>query len=249
VTRVLILGGTADARRLATLAMAAGFEVTSSFAGRTAAPRLPAGAARSGGFAGAAGLAAYLQRERIDLLVDATHPFAAQISAHAAQAAATAQVPRLLLDRPGWEALPGDRWRHAQDVDDAASKLAGLAERVFLTIGRQDLAAFAHLDQIWFLYRMIEAPLAGLPRPRGQLLLDRGPFTARAELDLIRAHRLQALVTRNSGGAETYPKIVAARALGLPVVMIERPTLPASEVVHTPAQALAWLQAHQAAAR
>jgi precorrin-6A/cobalt-precorrin-6A reductase len=247
--RVLILGGTGGARRLATLAMAAGFDVTSSFAGRTASPRLPAGVSRSGGFGGAAGLAAYLHQERVDLLVDATHPFADQISAHAAEAATTAHVPRLLLDRPGWEAVPGDHWLHAQDIDDAASKLLGLADRVFLTIGRQDLAAFAHLDEIWFLYRMIEAPLASMPRPRGHLLLDRGPFTEPGERDLIRKYRLQALVTRNSGGDETYPKIVAARALSLPVVMIDRPTLPTGEVVHTPADALAWLQAHESAAR
>ncbi len=246
MTRVLILGGTGDARRLAALATSAGFDVTSSFAGRTAAPKLPEGASRVGGFGGVAGLVTYLRAERIGLLVDATHPFADRMSAHAAEAAASAGVPRVLLERPKWEAAPGDRWLHANSVDDAASKLPGLAQRVFLTIGRQDLAAFAHLNDLWFLYRMIDAPVAGAPRPRGQLLLNRGPFTEQGERDLIHEHRIDAVVSRNSGGDETYPKIVAARALGLPVVMIDRPLLPASEVVHAPLDALAWLQARAA---
>ena len=243
MTRVLILGGTGDARRLAALAAPAGFEVVSSFAGRTESPRLPDGASRIGGFGGAAGLLTYLRRERIDLLVDATHPFADRISAHAAEAAASASVPRLLLHRPAWAPVPGDRWLHAADIHDAASKLPGLAERVFLTIGRQDLAAFAHLDQIWFLYRMVEAPLPEVPGPRGLLLLDRGPFTEQDELALMTEHRIGAVVTRNSGGDETYSKLVAARALRLPVVMIDRPPLPVSDIIETPGEALAWLQA------
>ena len=249
VTRVLILGGTGDARRLAALAAEAGLDITSSLAGRTTDPRLPAGASRSGGFGGAAGLAAYLRSERIDLLVDATHPFADRISANAAEAASLTGVPRLLLDRPAWEPVPGDRWLHAQDVGEAAALLPGLAARVFLTIGRQDLGAFAHLDRLWFLYRMIEAPPDDAARPPGQLLLDRGPFTEQGERDLIRAHDLQVIVTRNSGGGETYPKIAAARALGLPVVMIDRPPLPPGETVRTPSEALTWLLAQAAGVR
>src|SRR5262245_23605425 len=132
MTRVLILGGTGDARRLAALATEAGLDVTSSLAGRTADPRLPDGASRSGGFGGAAGLAAYVRNEQIDLLVDATHPFADRISANAAEAASMTGVPRVLLDRPAWAAAPGDRWLHAQAVHEAAAMLTGLAERVFL---------------------------------------------------------------------------------------------------------------------
>jgi precorrin-6A/cobalt-precorrin-6A reductase len=242
VTRVLILGGTGDARRLASLATAAGFEVTSSLAGRTARPVLPEGSSRSGGFGGSEGLAAYLRHGQFDCLVDATHPFADQISQNAAQAATLANVPRVLLDRPGWEATTGDHWIRVSSAGDAASRLTGLAARVFLTIGRQELAAFAHLRDVWFLYRTIDEPAADTPRPPGLLLLDRGPFSEIGERTLLEQHGIEAVVTRNSGGHETYPKIAAARALGLPVVMIERPPVPPGEVVRSPAEALAWLQ-------
>jgi precorrin-6A/cobalt-precorrin-6A reductase len=246
VTRVLILGGTGDAQRLASLAATAGFDVISSLAGRTTNPELPAGEVRVGGFGGADGLAAYLRTEDIDLLVDATHPFADQISANAAAAATATGVPRLLLERPRWKETPGDRWVRVDSIGAAAAALPGLAGRVFLTIGRQELAAFAHLEHLWFLYRMIEAPVVGTPRPPGELLLDRGPFSDEDERALMRAHRIEALVTRNSGGEDTYPKIGAARALGLPVVTIDRPRLPASDVVDGPAEALTWLQAQAA---
>lgn len=243
---MLILGGTGDARRLASLATTAGFDVISSLAGRTSNPDLPEGEVRVGGFGRADGLAAYLRSEGVELLVDATHPFADQISANAAAAAAAAGVPRLLLQRPRWEETPGDRWVRVGSVDAAAAALPRLARRVFLTIGRQELAAFAHLEHLWFLYRMIEAPGVETPRPPGELLLDRGPFSDDGERALMRAHRIEALVTRNSGGKETYPKIAAARALGLPVVMIDRPRLPASDIVDGPAVALTWLLAQAA---
>jgi precorrin-6A/cobalt-precorrin-6A reductase len=249
MTRVLILGGTGDARRLAALATAAGFDVTSSLAGRTSSPVLPDGASRVGGFGGADGLAAYLRAERIHLLVDATHPFADRISANAARAATETGVPRLLLQRPPWAPVPGDRWLPAADVEDAARIVAGLATRVFLTIGRQELAAFARLDDLWLLYRMIEPPDDDARPSRGLLLLDRGPFSEPAERALMVEHRIEAIVTRNSGGAETYPKIAAARALGLTVVIIARPVLPPSETVRTPDEALDWLCARVAVPR
>lgn len=240
---MLILGGTGDARQLASLAAASGFDVISSLAGRTTNPELPEGEVRVGGFGRAGGLAAYLRAEGVDLLVDATHPFADQISANAVEAAAAIGIPRLLLERPRWEEAPGDRWIRVESANAAAKTLPGLARRVFLTIGRQELAVFAHLDHLWFLYRMIEAPTVETPRPPGELLLDRGPFSDDGERTLMRAHRIEALVTRNSGGEETYPKIAAARVLGLPVVMIDRPRLPASDVVDGPAAALTWLLA------
>jgi precorrin-6A/cobalt-precorrin-6A reductase len=249
MTRVLILGGTGDARRLAALAISAGFDVTSSFAGRTSAPTLPVGASRIGGFGGVDGLVAYLREQRIDLLVDATHPFADRISANAADAARQTGVARVLLDRPGWTEVAGDRWLCVPDIQEAARTLVGLAERVFLTIGRQELEAFPSLREHWFLYRMIERPDDGVRRPPGLLLLGRGPFTEDAERQLMLEHRIEAVVTRNSGGDETYPKIAAARSLGLPVVMIERPIVPPSDVVRTPAEAVAWLQANAAGAR
>lgn len=218
----------------------------SSLAGRTTSPALPAGGVRVGGFGGADALAAYLRAEGIEVLVDATHPFAGQISAHAVAAAAVTGVPRLLLERPRWEETPGDRWVRVESADAAATALPGLARRVLLTIGRQELSAFAHVDHLWFLYRMIEAPRVETPRPPGKLLLDRGPFSADGECALMRAHRIEALVTRNSGGEATYPKIAAARALGLPVVIIDRPRLPASDIVDSPAAALTWLLAQAA---
>ena len=242
MTRVLILGGTGDAREVAALATAADFEAISSLAGRTRSPQLPVGSARVGGFGGARGLADYLRDEQIDLLVDATHPFADQITANAAQAAKAADVPRVLLDRPGWAPIAGDRWIHAADVDDAASKLPEFASRVFLTIGRQELAAFAHLTDIWFLYRTIDPPGDEVPRPPGLLLLDRGPFSEAEERALMVEHRIEAVVTRNSGGDDTYPKIAAARSLGLPVVVIARPPIPPGDVVRSPGEVLAWLQ-------
>lgn len=241
VTRVLILGGTGDARRLAALAADAGFEVVSSLAGRTSDPVLPSGDVRVGGFGGTAGLDAYLRTEHIDVLIDATHPFADQISQHAASAARAVGIPRLLLDRPAWELQPGDRWIPVPTIEGAAAALPGLASRVLLTIGRQELAAFAGLD-VWCLFRMIEPPSAGSPQPRGQLLLDRGPFIEDRERQLLMRHEIEAVVTRNSGGDETYPKIAAARSLGVPVVIIERPPVPPGDTVATPDEALAWLR-------
>ena len=243
MTRVLILGGTGDARRLASRAATAGFEVISSLAGRTTTPEHAAGEMRVGGFGGADGLAVYLRAEGVELLVDATHPFADRISANAAAAAAATGIPRLLLERPRWEEAQGDRWIRVESADAAAMALPELAQRVFLAIGRQELAAFAPLEHLWFLSRMIEAPGAETPRPPGELLLDRGPFSEEGERALMRTHRIEVLVTRNSGGEETYPKIAAARALGLPVVMIDRPHLPASDVVDGPTAALTWLLA------
>ena len=243
---MLILGGTGDARRLASLAATAGFEVISSLAGRTTNPELPEGEVRLGGFGRADGLATYLRAEGVELLVDATHPFADGISANAAEAAVATGVPRLLLERPRWEETPGDRWIRVESAAAAAMALPTLAQRVFLTIGRQELAAFAHLEHLWFLSRMIEVPAVETRRPPGELLLDRGPFSDDGERALMRAHRIEVLVTRNSGGEETYPKIAAARALRLPVVMIDRPQLPASDIVDGPAAALTWLLARGA---
>ena len=244
MTRVLILGGTGDARRLAALASAAGFEVVSSLAGRTRDPRLPEGEVRVGGFGGVEGLAAYLEDERIDLLVDATHPFADEITAHAAESAALTGVPRLRLDRPAWEEVEGDRWARVSSIESAAEALPLLGRRAFLAIGRQELAAFAHLEGVWCLARMIEPPEPGAPVSPGTILYDRGPFTEAGERALLEAHAIDVLVTRNSGGDDTYAKIAAARALGITVVMIARPPALSGETVSTPEAALAWLHEH-----
>ncbi|MEU4556900.1 cobalt-precorrin-6A reductase [Actinoplanes sp. NPDC023936] len=222
--RILLLGGTADARRLATLLTEAGHHVVSSLAGRTRDPLLPAGAVRIGGFGGVDGLAAYLRDKRIDVLIDATHPFAATMSEHAAAACGALRVPRLVVDRPGWTASPGDVWHRVASLGDAAALLPRLGRRVFLTTGRQGIAAFADLDECWFLARSVEPPGAVAPQ-RLEVLLDRGPFTVDGERRLMAGHRIDVLVTKDSGGPDA--KLVAARELGIPVLMVNRPPAPA----------------------
>ncbi|WP_432058033.1 cobalt-precorrin-6A reductase [Streptomyces sp. bgisy022] len=238
---LLILGGTTEARRLAELladAPTPGLRVTTSLAGRVAAPRLPPGEVRVGGFGGADGLAAWLREHAVDLLIDATHPFAGTISFNAARAAATAHVPLLALRRPGWTPVEGDTWHDAASLEEAARLLPGLGRRVFLTTGRMGLAAFAGLDGLWFLVRSVDAP--GAPHPaRMETLLDRGPFTLEGERAVLRRHRIDVVVTKDSGGAATAPKLTAAREAGLPVVVVRRPPAPDGvPVVSTPEEAL-----------
>jgi precorrin-6A/cobalt-precorrin-6A reductase len=240
--RVLILGGTAEATALATqAAQLEGFQIISSLAGRTQRPTFPIGAVRVGGFGGPSGLVDYLQANAIDLLVDATHPFAAQISHHAAAAAAVCQIPHLLLVRPAWEPEPNDRWIEVPSIAAAAEVLPELAQRVFLTIGRQELSAFAALP-LWFLMRMIDPPQPGTAVPPGLLLLERGPFDLAAEQHLLTHHQIDTIVSKNSGGPATYAKIVAARNLQIPVVMVQRSPLPPGDQVATISEAIAWLQ-------
>ncbi|MFC0602401.1 cobalt-precorrin-6A reductase [Streptomyces palmae] len=240
---VLILGGTTEARRLAAeLAADTGLRVTSSLAGRVAAPRLPAGQVRIGGFGGAEGLADWLRAHRVDAVVDATHPFAGTMSFHAARATAQAQVPLLALRRPGWAAGPGDRWWYADSLDEAAGLLPALGERIFLTTGRMGLAAFAHLVEPWFLVRSVDPPQPPHP-PRMEVLLDRGPFTLEGESALLRRHRVEVLVTKDSGGQATAAKLTAARAAGLPVVVVRRPPTPEGvPVAEDPAGAADWVR-------
>ncbi|KUN80607.1 cobalt-precorrin-6X reductase [Streptomyces bungoensis] len=223
---VLILGGTTEARRLAAeLAGRPGLRVTTSLAGRVTRPAALDGAVRTGGFGGADGLADWLRAHHVDALVDATHPFAGTITANAARAAAATGVPATVLRRPGWRPVPGDRWHDAGSLDGAAAALPGLGRRVFLTTGRLGLAAFAHLADLHFLVRSVEPPEPPLP-PDTDVLLARGPFTVAGETDLLRAHRIDVLVTKDSGGAATAAKLTAARELGLPVVVVRRPALP-----------------------
>ncbi|MFD9902979.1 cobalt-precorrin-6A reductase [Streptomyces sp. NPDC059063] len=239
---VLILGGTTEARRLAELLHATpGLRLTSSLAGRVASPRLPPGEVRVGGFGGTEGLAAWLGEHRVDALIDATHPFAGTISFHAARAAAAAHVPLLALRRPGWVPVAGDDWHEAGSLEEAAALLPALGRRVFLTTGRMGLAAFAALDDLWFLVRSVDAPEAPHPA-RMEVLLDRGPFTLDAERELIRRHRVDVVVTKDSGGAATAPKLTAAREAGLPVVVVRRPPMPEGvPVVADPADAVRWV--------
>jgi precorrin-6A/cobalt-precorrin-6A reductase len=235
--RVLVLGGTAEARELAGALPT--MTVISSLAGRTTDPRLPAGEVRIGGFGGADGLAAYLREQRIDALVDATHPFAARISAHASAAAEATGVPFLVLRRPGWSAGAGDDWHRVPDLAAAATVLPRLGHRVFLTTGRQGIAAFAGLDECWFLARSVEPPAPPTPA-RLAVLLDRGPFTLDGERRLLREHRIDVLVSKDSGGPAA--KLTAAREHGIPVLLIDRPTAPpAAATAATVNEAAAWL--------
>ncbi|NEA87646.1 cobalt-precorrin-6A reductase [Streptomyces sp. SID14436] len=249
---LLILGGTTEARRLAELladAPTPGLRVTTSLAGRVAAPRLPPGEVRVGGFGGADGLAAWLREHAVDLLIDATHPFAGTISFNAARAAATAHVPLLALRRPGWTPAEGDTWHEAASLRDAARLLPRLGRRVFLTTGRMGLAAFADLDGLWFLVRSVDPPAAPHPA-RMETLLDRGPFTLDGEREVLRRHRIDVVVTKDSGGAATAPKLTAAREAGLPVVVVRRPAAPAGvPVVPGPEEAARWVRAACAARR
>lgn len=240
--RVLILGGTGDAAELATrVATIQGLEAITSLAGRTRKPSVPLGDLRVGGFGGVAGLASYLRGEEIDLLIDATHPFATQISFNAADAATEVGVPRLMLIRPPWEKLSSDRWIEVDSVEAAAASVANQAHRVFLTVGRQELAAFAHLEKIWFLMRMIDPPSDDALVPPGMILCDRGPFSLNNERQILIDHNIDTIVSKNSGGDATKPKIIAARELDVKVVMVNRPAIPPGEQVTDVDGALAWL--------
>ncbi|MFE7897911.1 cobalt-precorrin-6A reductase [Streptomyces sp. NPDC057424] len=223
---VLILGGTAEARVLAAaLAARPGVRVTTSLAGRVAKPGALDGEMRVGGFGGAGGLAGWLREQGVDALVDATHPFAEAITANAARAATETGVPVVVLRRPGWRPGPGDLWHPVPSLDAAADLLPRLGRRVLLTTGRLGLASFAHLTRLHFVVRSVDPPEPPMP-PDTHVLLARGPFTVPGETVLLREHRVDVLVTKDSGGAATAAKLTAARDLGLPVVVVRRPPLP-----------------------
>ncbi len=214
----------------------------SSLAGRVREPVLPVGAVRVGGFGGVDGLRKWLSDNAIEAVVDATHPFAGGITANAAAAAASLGVPVLHVRRPAWIEQSGDRWIRVPDLTAAAETVAGLGERVFLTIGRQGVAAFAELRDQWFLIRAIDPPEGALP-PCHELLLARGPFTIADETELLTGRRIDVLVTKDSGGAQTEAKLAAARALGLPVVVVDRPPVPqGAAIAETVAAAFDWLR-------
>lgn len=227
--RVLILGGTAEAREVAKALLARGHDIVTSLAGVTRHPHEPEGAVRKGGFGGVDGLEAYLRRNGVTLLADATHPFAVVMSAHAVEAAERLGLPCLRLERPAWEPGAGDLWLRMPDIGEAAEAVPQGA-RVLLTIGRKEIAPFVARSDLSGLARMIEEPEAPLP-PNWTLLLARPPFLAEAERALMRDNAITLLVTKNSGG-RTEAKLEAARALGIPVVMIERPTKPPALTAH-----------------
>lgn len=239
---VLVLGGTGEARALARALHDGGsWRVVSSLAGRVSAPALPAGEVRIGGFGGPDALARWLTEHDVAAVVDATHPFAARISASAAQAAPAAGVPLLMLRRPGWDARPGDTWRRVPDMPGAADAVATMEGTVLLTTGRGGLAAFAALPHR-FVIRAVDPPEPPLPADH-VVLLARGPYTLDGERTLMREHRVRTLVTKDSGGQMTVAKLDAARELGVAVVMVDRPPAPpAVPTVTEPVEVLAWLE-------
>ncbi|MFC5059393.1 cobalt-precorrin-6A reductase [Saccharothrix xinjiangensis] len=227
---MLVLGGTGEGRALA--GALTGLRVISSLAGRVSAPRLPPGEVRVGGFGGVPGLVDYLRAERVDALVDATHPFAERITANAAAATAETGTPFLVLRRPPWP--PQHDWTYVDTVADAAAAVRG--RRAFITTGRQELARFTT-----GVARTVDPPED--PAPGLTVVLDRGPYTLDGELALLREHAVEVLVTKDSGGPMTAAKLAAARHLGLPVVVVRRPPAPDAPLVETVEEAVAWLTA------
>ena len=239
--RILVLGGTGEATAL-TAEAAARFEIVYSLAGRTRNPTLPDGVTvRSGGFGGADALAAWLGQNDIAAVIDATHPFADRMTAQAVQACDRAGIPRLKLLRAAWEQTAGDDWRRVPDISAAASLLPALGKRAFLSIGRQELGAFDEVENVRMLVRSVDPPADADRRPDAIYIAGRGPFTTAQESALLRDHDIDVLVSKNAGGAATYPKIAAARAAGIPVIMIDRPSPPPPPIVSDVMAAVAWL--------
>jgi precorrin-6A/cobalt-precorrin-6A reductase len=244
--RVLILGGTSEASALARLVAACPrIEATLSLAGRTARPAVAPIPVRIGGFGGVSGLSDYLTRQRIEAVIDATHPFAASMSRHVSEACASLDIPLLALTRVPWSTVAGDRWIDVANADEAVAALGEAPKRVFLTVGRLSLSAFTKAPQHSYLIRTIDKP-EGLDKlPSCQFLLERGPFALEDEEGLMRSMNIDIVVSKNSGGDATYAKIVAARRLALPVIMIRRPKAAPTPAVCTAASALDWLVRHR----
>lgn len=241
MTRILLLGGTSEAGRLAHALAEAGLEAQFSYAGRTAAPRPQPLAARIGGFGGVEGLAAHIRAGGFSHVVDATHPFAAQISRNAVAACHAAGVPLAVLQRPAWRPGPGDRWICVPDMAAAARALPDAPARVFLAIGRQSLGDFACRPQHRYLLRLVDPPTAALPLPRAQVVVARGPFDAASDLALMRGAAISHVVAKNAGGEGAAAKLEAARRLRLPVIMIERPEMPPRLVLDSVDRVMGWL--------
>lgn len=240
MTTVLVLGGTSEARACAAELASHGIDVVSSLAGRVSEPKLPEGRVRIGGFGGPDGLARWLTENGTHAVIDATHPFAERIGSSAAAATRTAEVPLLRLERPGWQQEPGERWHWVDSLEQAAAALPSLGEHAFITTGRQGLAAFTGLAGIRLLVRCVEHPDAELG-PDAEVLLSRGPYTTESERALMAHKGIDVLVTKDSGGTMTRGKLVAARELGLDVVIVRRPARRAPETVHDPGAAVRWV--------
>ena len=242
--RILLLGGSSEASALArSLASDKRFEATLSLAGRTAAPRAQPIAVRSGGFGGVQGLVRYLREERIDVLIDATHPFAAQMSRNAIEAASIVGVPLLAVERPPWESQPGDNWTLVPDMASAVAAL-GESPRIVFSVGSLAVPEFKAAPQHTYIVRLIDMPAMPSGLPNVVFIQGRGPFDTKDDIRLFQRHRIEVVLAKNSGGHATASKIGAARALKLPVIMVERPFIPPRPTVPATEYAMIWLARH-----
>ncbi|WP_146875814.1 cobalt-precorrin-6A reductase [Halovibrio variabilis] len=240
---ILILGGTSEASALASLLAERAIPATFSYAGRVSTPKPQPLPTRIGGFGGVDGLVAYLQQAGISHLIDATHPFAEQMSRHALAAAAQCNIPLMAFTRPAWQPQPDDDWTPVASMAEAVNQLDGPPQRIMLAIGRQHLEAFAAMPQHHYLLRLVDRLDHPLPLPHHTVTVDRGPFSMAGDLALLKDHGVERLVCKNAGGDGAVSKLTAARVLGLPVVVIERPTLPSRRECHALDDVLAWLSA------
>ena len=246
--RLIILGGTSEASALARrVAGEADVDAVLSLAGATANPAPAPIPQRVGGFGGPEGLMTYLRVEGVDAVVDATHPFAARMSAHAFSACRASGVPLVAFTRPPWTRREGDRWTEVATMDEAVDALGPKRKIVFLTQGRLELAAFARAPQHRYIVRAIDPPAEADALPDRRLILKRGPFALEDELALMRDEKVEILVTKNSGGRATYPKIEAARMLGVYVVILRRPKPPEANTLYEIDDVMAWIASHRAA--
>lgn len=220
----------------------AGVDAVYSYAGRTESPVAQPLPVRVGGFGGANGLAAYLMAECITHLIDATHPFAAQMSRNAVEACEATGTPLIALEREPWRAAKGDCWTLVPDLAAAVVALGETPRRVFLAIGRQNLDAFAGAPQHQYLLRLVDPPTEPLSLPQAEAVIARGPFTEDGDRALLRDHRIDVIVAKNAGGAGAEAKLVAARDLRLPVILIDRPAVPDRRMVRTVGEVMAWLR-------
>ncbi|WP_027259767.1 cobalt-precorrin-6A reductase [Leisingera aquimarina] len=241
MTRILLLGGTSEASSLAKTLAESGADAVFSYAGRTAKPVSQPLPTRVGGFGGVDGLAAYLKAEAITHVVDATHPFAAQMSTNAVQACETAGVNLCAFERPAWQAGEGDTWVHVGTIGEAVDALPEAAAQVFLAIGKQNLTQFAAKPQHHYLLRLVDEPEAPLPLPHTTVEIARGPFDAVDDTALMQRHGITHVVAKNAGGMGAAAKLTAARGLGLPVILIGRPQVPVRPILGSVAEVMAWL--------
>ncbi len=245
VKRLLILGGTAEARKLAGMvvdSLAGEVETVTSLVEHLGPMAELPGRVRTGGFEDIQALVDYLRQESFHMVIDATHPFAEAISANAYAACLRAEIPRLMLIRPPWRLVPGNPWVEVADMAGAAEVLPRLARRAFLTIGLEDIKVFSGLTEIWFLVRLVRPPEIPLPLADYDLITGHPPLNLAAERQLLAEHRIDTLVCRQSGGKATEAKITAAGVEGIRIVLIQRPNLEPGEITETAEEALHWLR-------